>query len=180
MRMNRLLLALLLALQGCSGSTPPAAQVSGADASAPTASQEAPPAPPVADVPVPGGPRKACNLVTASEMSSILGSAVAATPHDETEGVTTCSYSPVAATGPSVEFTISFGDGGSTLRAVAGMSNYDPNPGKAFAGIGDRADVLGPAIVIQTGDDLVSLTLVGVADQPAAAKRIFETAKSRL
>lgn len=180
MRMDRLLLVLLLALQGCSGSTPPAAQVAAADTPAPTASQDTSTAPPVADTAVPGGPRKACNLVTAGEMSSIIGSAVAATPHDETEGVTECSYSPVAATGPSVEFTISFGDGGSTLRAVAGMSKYDPNPGKAYAGIGDRADVLGPAIVIQTGEDLVSLTLVGVADQPAVAKKIFETAKSRL
>ena len=166
---------LLLALQGCSGpgvdgtAVAPAANPVSASAAAPAAS------PPQA--PVPGGPDKACNRIAADRMSEILGTAMIAVAHDDTEGVTECSYSPSSGTGPSVEYMVMADDNGATIQMVSEMKNYDPASGKAFAGIGDRADVLGGAVLINDGSETVSLRMVGVDDQPAVAKKIFQAGR---
>ena len=165
----------MLALAGCSGTESSAPAPVAAGAPAPSAAPAPPPAP-VADVTVQGGPEKACNRVTASEMSAILGNAVTAVPNDGTEGITSCNYSAVTK-GRSAEIMISAGDGASTLRMVREMKNYDPNPGKAFAGVGDDADVLPPGIVIKDGADLFSLTRFGVDDEPAVAKKILAASR---
>lgn len=164
-----------LVLGACSAPAPGAA----ADAATPTAATTPAPAPvpPAADVPVPGGPDKACNRIGAARMSLILGTAVSAVPNDGTDGVSECSYSPIAGKGPSVEYMVMADDNGATLRMVSEMKNYDPAPGKAFAGIGDRADVLAGGVLIDDGPETISLRLVGVADEPAVAKAIFEAGR---
>lgn len=172
MKLQTIALTLLVALQGCSGQqagdegtaqVPAQAQASAIQT--PVAAQ--------APVQVPGGTAMACNRVDASQMTAILGTAMTAVANDETPGVTACSYSPSSGVGPSVEFMVSSGDGPATLQSVTEMKNYDPEPAKAYAGIGDRADVLGGAVVIQDGEDLVSIRLTGVSDPPAVARKIF-------
>ncbi len=187
MRCKLVCYSLLLAmpmLHGCAQSAAPAPAgatpaASGEAASVPT--PVATPAPPasVADVPVPGGASRACNRVTASELSAIVGMPMGATANDGNEGITSCSYAPVAGKGPSVEYTISAGDGASTLSMGREMKNYDPAPGKAFAGIGEDADVIGAAVVINDHGDMVSLRLVGIgrADEPAVAKKIYDASQ---
>lgn len=125
------------------------------------------------DTPVPGGADKACNRLTARELSAILGTAMTATPNDGTEGITQCAYGPAGGTGPSVEFMVIAGDGASTLRMVREKLHYDPAPARAFAGIGDDVDVQPPTVLIRDGEDLVSLMLVGVDDEPAVARKIL-------
>ncbi len=176
-------LLMLPILQGCAPSSAPAADsaapvpVTGTgEATAATQPSAPAVATPAADVTVPGGASRACNRVTASEMSAIIGMPMGATPNDGTEGLTSCSYAPLAGKGPSIEYTISAGDGASTLRMGREMKNYDPAPGKAFAGIGDDADVIGPALVINDHGDMVSLYLggVGLDDEPVMAKKIYD------
>ena len=167
-------LLVLPLLQACSPApAPPAAARPPAPASTPT------PVAPVASVVVPGGPQRACNRLTDAELSVIVGTPMQATPHDETEGITSCFYAPVAGDGPSVQYTISAGDGPSTLRMGREMKNYDPGPGKAYAGIGEDADIIGPAIVINDHGDMVSLYLggIGLEAQPALAKKIYDASQ---
>ena len=167
------ILALTLALSACSAADP-AANTAPASSQAVVAAKLTP-AP--ADTPVPGGADKACNRIGAARMSMILGTAVSATANDGTNGVSECSYSPVSGQGPSVEFMVMSDDNGATLRMVSEMKNYDPTPGKAFAGIGDRADVLAGGILIDDGPETISLRLVGVDDEPATARKIFEAGR---
>jgi hypothetical protein len=54
--------------------------------------------------------------------------------------------------------------------------HYDPAPARAFAGIGDDVNVQRPAL-LRDGEDLVSLMLVGVGDEPAVARKIFDAAR---
>ncbi len=44
----------------------------------------------------------------------------------------------------------------------------------------ERRSTVGTALMIRTGDDLVTIVFSGVADAPAKAKRIFDTAKARM
>ena len=170
-------------LDGCAQSTAPALGATPATSmgAAPVEAPATTPATaaPVVDVAVPGGASRACNRVTASEMSAIVGMPMAATPNDDAEGITSCSYAPLAGKGPSIEYTISAGDGASTLSMGREMKNYDPAPGKAFAGIGDDADVIGPALVINDHGDMVSLYLGGIRrdDEPAVAKKIYDASR---
>lgn len=188
MQLKRAALLCLLTLpllHGCAPSAAPAGAAADSATAAPPATAVAAPAvapaavATVADVPVPGGASRACNRVTANEMSAITGMPMQATPNDSTEGITSCTYAPVAGTGPRIEYTISAGDGASTLRMGREMKNYDPAPGKAFAGIGEDADVIGPALVINDHGDMVSLSLggIGLAEKPAIARKIYDAAQ---
>ena len=53
----------------------------------------------------------ACTLVTAQEMSAILGSTVTGEPHEGTVDKTECIYQPANAPSPYVQLTINWGDG---------------------------------------------------------------------
>jgi hypothetical protein len=119
----------------------------------------------------------ACNRLTARELSAILGTTMTATANDVTEAITQCAYGPASGTGPSVEFMVSAGDGANTLEMVREGKHYDPAPARAFAGIGDDVDVQRPALLIRDGEDLVSLMLVGVGDEPAVARKILDAAR---
>ncbi len=178
MKFRRLTFALafiLPILQACSNSSPPATA-----ASAPPAAATAPDAPtPPAAVAVSTDPKQACNLVTAAEMSSIAGSAMVATPADE-DGISNCKYEPAGGRGSSVDFTVIWGDGESTLKMDREMKDHDAEADKRFAGVGDDAVVVAPTVQVRQGKDLVVLTLFGFDDEPATARKILEIAKARM
>lgn len=118
----------------------------------------------------------ACQLVTASEMSAIVGAPVAATP----DGDGKCTYQPAAGSSPYVELTVARGDGEVAMQAVGAMNRHEPGIADPYAGLGDQAAAVGPALMIRTGKDLVTIVFSGVDDTPARAKRIFDTAKARM
>jgi hypothetical protein len=174
------LMILLPALLACSG---PAPVPAGASWPAPGASTDAASSPhgttAGTDV-APGDPHSACNLITAAEMSTFVGTAMVAVANDATEGVSNCRYGPAGGRGPSAEFTVSRGDGAATLRAEKAMPGHDANADSAYQGIGDDAAVLGPAVTIRHGEDLLIFTLVGVEDVPAAVRKMFDSAKAKM
>lgn len=161
----------LFAAQGCSKPAP-TAQTAAAEPAA-TAQPEA------------GGsdqkvPSQACALVTSQEMSAILGSAVVGEPNDHSNGKTECIYKTDKDVGPYVEFSVEWGSGEGAMAAMGMMGQIEPGIANPYEGLGDQAAAIGPALMIRTGEDLVTLTFSGVEDVPTAAKKIFDTAKARL
>lgn len=119
-----------------------------------------------------------CALVTAAEMSEILGVRVNAAERGGSN--TECSYSPVSGVSPTVKLTVDWGDGKIGMASAGMMGKLEPGLSSPYAGIGDQAVAVGPALMIRTGDDLVTLVLSGVSGAPAKARRIFDTAKPRM
>ena len=176
MNTSRLALALLLAmaaLSGCSKSAP-------APETASQATQED-----IADIAKAVAaanrrdPRKACELVTAAEMSVILGSTVAAVPDESSSGETRCIYKAVTSLIPKVDFKVEWGEGETGMKAAGVMDKHEPGIVSPYDGIGDQAVAVGPALMIRSGKDLVWITFSGVDEAPAKAKKIFDTAKAR-
>lgn len=122
----------------------------------------------------------ACNLVTAPEMSAILGAIVQAEPHEGSVDKTECIYKPAEAVSPYVELTVEWGEGETAMNAMGGMAHAEPGISNPYAGIGDQAAAVGTALLIRTGKDLVTITFSGVEDAPAKAKKIFTNAKARM
>ena len=125
-------------------------------------------------------PSQACALVTSQEMSAILGSSVTGEPNDHSNGKTECIYKPVDGVSPYVEFSVEWGSGEGAMAAMGMMGQIEPGIANPYEGLGDQAAAVGPALMIRTGEDLVTLTFSGVEDIPTAAKKIFDTAKARL
>ncbi|MEO6364563.1 MAG: hypothetical protein ABIO38_00715 [Luteimonas sp.] len=124
---------------------------------------------------------KACNLVTAEEMSTILGKPVTAAGEERpSNDETTCAYTFAGSLSPDVTFMLNRGAGEAAMAGVGMMSRREPGIADPYEGIGDQAATVGPQLWIRTGDDLVTLTLLGVDDAPAVAKRILETAQARM
>jgi len=123
---------------------------------------------------------RACALVTAVEMSAILGRAVTAEPNDRSSGKTECVYKPASGISPYVEFSVDWGGGEAAMTAMGMMGQVEPGLANPYAGLGDQAAAIGPTLMIRTGEDLVNIVFSGVDDAPAAARRIFDTAKPRL
>jgi hypothetical protein len=178
MKPNHLALALLAAmplLHGCSrSSTESAPPPQAADASAPSA---------VAAMAErrPQEALKACDLVTPKEMSEILGKPVTAQGEERpSNDETTCSYSFAGSHSPNVIFKLNRGDGEAAMSATGLMAQHEPGIADPYQGVGDQAAMVGPQLWIRTGDDLVTLTLLGVEDVPEVAKRIVDTAKARM
>jgi hypothetical protein len=122
----------------------------------------------------------ACTLVTDAEMSAILGAAVAADPKDRSRGGTECQYNPVSGISPAIKLSVDWGDGRIAMKAAGGMGSHEPGLTSPYAGIGDEAFAVGPALMIRTGEDLMTIVFTGVSDAPAKARRIFDTAKARM
>ena len=173
MQMTRLVFAgLLLALPLLSGCSKPPADSAPTAPTVTAAAVESPVAP-VRATPS-REDAKACDLVTAQEMSAILGSVVSgAEPGHKSSGVTACVYQPTGGTSPYVEFSVEWGEGKLALMAAGAM-------GKAESGIGDQAMAVGPTLWIRSGEDLVKIVFSGVDDRPAKARKIFDTAKARM
>jgi len=122
----------------------------------------------------------ACELVTAAEMSAIVGTPVTGTAEDRPGSSTKCTYKPVSGIAPSVEFTVTWGEGYTAMQGMGLAGSREQGLVTPYDGIGDQAGTAGPMVMIRTGDHLVTLVLSGVADQSAAARKIFDTAKPRM
>ena len=170
-----LLLLALPVLQACSNAAPPAA-------APPTTAVVAVPAPPPPkpEPLAPGDAHKACRLVTAAEMSAILGNTVLATPNERGDGASTCSYAPAAGSGSRAEMMISWGDGESALQMIRAMKEHDAAADLPYQGIGDDAVYQSPAAIVREGKDLFGVAIFGVTDVPSAVRKIIDTAGAKL
>jgi outer membrane protein assembly factor BamE (lipoprotein component of BamABCDE complex) len=122
----------------------------------------------------------ACTLVTDAEMSAILGAKVAADPNDRSAGKTECNYKAVSGVMPAIKLSVDWGDGKIAMSAAGAMGKHEPGITNPYDGIGDQAVAVGPALMIRTGEDLMTIVFTGVSGAPAKARRIFETAKARM
>jgi len=122
----------------------------------------------------------ACSLVTAAEMSAILGARVVASADDRSRGETKCTYQPANGIAPSVQFSVTWGDGHAAMSGMGLAEKREHGITSAYDGIGDQARSAGPLIMIRTGEDLVTIVFFGVSDMPSVAKQIFSTAKARM
>ncbi len=123
----------------------------------------------------------ACALISAADMSAILGSTVTAEA-DDRGGQTKCTYTAGGDEigGAYAEVQLNWGDGAAGMKGVGIM---EPELGKVMghlAGLGDQATSVGPMILIRRGDDLITLVLGGVPDNTVAAKRIYDLLNARL
>ncbi len=121
----------------------------------------------------------ACEMVTQSEMSAILGVAVAAKDTTHSAGETTCTYSAPSGF-PTMQMEVDWGDGEAAMGAFAMLNRNEPGIGNPYDGVGDQAVAIGPTLMIRMGEDLMKLVFSGVDDAPAKARKIFQTAKPRL
>jgi hypothetical protein len=119
-----------------------------------------------------------CALVTAAEMSAILDAAVVANAREG--GATECDYTPVSGVSPAVKLSIDWGDGKIAMASAGTMARSEPGLVSPYDGVGDQAIAVGPALMIRTGDDLMTIVFTGVSGAPAKARRIFDTAKPRM
>ena len=129
--------------------------------------------------PEPSKQSSACEMVTQSEMSAILGVAVTAQDTTHSAGETACTYSAPSGF-PTVQMEVDWGDGEAAMGAFAMANRNEPGIGSPYEGVGDQAVAIGPTLMIRTGEDLMELVFSGVDDAPAKAKKIFQTAKPRL
>lgn len=187
MNLHRLSLAMLLilpALPGCSGPAPATTEPAPAVAAAATAAMAAtataaPGQPATANTDASAKPT-ACVLVTATEMSEIFGRAMQAEAHEGSVDKTECIYKPADGISPYIELTVEWGEGETAMRAMGAMANVEPGIANPYAGIGDQAVAVGTALMIRSGDDLVTITFSGVDDASAKARQIFDMAKARM
>jgi hypothetical protein len=118
----------------------------------------------------------ACTLVSATEMSAILGAPVLAKATSRYK----CIYKPANEISPYAEFSVDWGDGRVAMKGLGMTEEHEPGITSPYDGLGDQAAAIGPALMIRTGEDLVTIVFSGVSDAPAAAKRIFDTAKAKM
>jgi hypothetical protein len=167
-------LVLIAALAGCGDSKQsPAADAASADHNAAAAAAA------VALAKAQSPAAKACEMVTEAEMSRILGVTVTAKDLTHSSGATDCKWAAPSGF-PAVELEVDWGDGEVAMHAAAMMDQHEPGITSPYDGLGDRAIAVGPALMIQTGDDLMKLIFTGVEDAPVKAKKIFAAAKARM
>jgi len=119
-------------------------------------------------------------MLPAAAMSAILGGAVGARPNDRSNGKTECIYEPVAGVSPYVELSIDWGGGAGAMAGVAMLGQREPGIASPYDGLGDEAAAIGPALMIRSGEDLVTIVFSGVEDAPAKARKIFDAAKAAM
>ncbi len=161
-----LVLAALASFTGCSKSEP-----SVAVAVAPAA--------PFASVPIvvaANQAMKACAMVSADEMAAILGGAVVANAHGRDQ----CIYSATSGPSPYAELKIDRGDGEIAMKSFGMMNRHEPGIVDPLAGLGDQAAQIGPAFMIRSGNDLVTIVFSGVDDTPKKAHAVFDIVKTKL
>lgn len=142
---------------------------------------------------------KACDLVTAAEMSTILGGAVtaAAGGNERPPSATECIYSSGAGAGdesgldavagpnPYAELEVDWGGGDPAVTdTAAGLANAAAPAGAVdpLKGLGDRAyKVTADQVFISTHGDLMMIRFPRQSvDVTAKARRIFETGAPRM
>jgi hypothetical protein len=172
------LLMILPMIPGCSGHTDIPASTSNAAAASGAGPSDADIRKMVANQNKPHP--TACTLVTAAEMSAILGATVGAEPHEGTVDKTECIYKPANAPSPYAELTIDWEDGKEAMAVMGGMNKAEPGIADPYAGIGDKALATGPVLMVLNGDDMVTITFSGVDEIPSKARKVFDTAKPRM
>ena len=131
---------------------------------------------------------RACDMVTQSEMSAILGGAVAAAAgsRELPPSKTQCIYSSAAGSTANAELEVDWDDGdlqalgtavGLVNDAAAGAAAVDP-----LGGMGERAYLVTPWLVfISTHGHLMMIQFdPGTKNVMPMARRIYETAKTRM
>lgn len=131
------------------------------------------------DAPAPADPPKqepktACQMVSAEQMSAILGSTVTAEPISDSVGKTDCNYAPKEGSMPMAQLSIEYGSAEAAMTAGGMLGRIEPGMTNPYEGLGDQAAAIGPAVWIRQGDDLVIITVFGVDASDAAVKRIYE------
>jgi outer membrane protein OmpA-like peptidoglycan-associated protein len=133
--------------------------------------------PPAATSSAPQSHPTTCTLVTAAEMSAIVGTALSVDADESGGG--TCTYK-TSSTFPFVKVEVDWGSAELALTSMGMLGGLEPEMAKALSGVGDQAMAIGPALMIRTGEDLITLTLMGLDDVPAKARRILETMRPRM
>jgi hypothetical protein len=111
-------------------------------------------------------------------MSAIVGVALTAEA-EESSSSTTCRYRP-AQGGGLVQVEVNWGAGEAAMTGVSIVSRLEPGIAEALAGVGDQAAAVGPALMIRTGEDLITLTFFDVDPAPAVIRRIVGTMRPRM
>jgi hypothetical protein len=135
-------------------------------------------APPAVKAPESVKQASACEMVTQTEMSAILGVAVAAKDTTHSAGETACTYAAPSGF-PTVQMEVDWGDGEVAMGAFTMLNRNEPGIGSPYDGLGDQAVAVGPTLMIRIGEDLIKLVFSGVDDAPAKAGKIIQTAKPR-
>jgi hypothetical protein len=126
---------------------------------------------------------KACDLVTAAEMSTILGVTVVAAPNERSKNDTACTYSPAGASAPVLGFRVTEGEGPAAMGA-AGLA-AGATPGRMvdpLQGVGEQAVHVqtGQMVMINTGNDLMEVDYGDVTDPLSKVRQIYEIARPRM
>jgi hypothetical protein len=124
-------------------------------------------------------PPSTCTLVTAAEMSGIVGTTMS-TDGENGPGTTICRYGSPADSTPDVEIKVDWGNGAAGMMGAGLVGLREPGVADPLAGLGDQAAVVGPTVWVRLGDDLVILTLSGIDDEIAAARRIVDVMRPRM
>lgn len=172
------LMATATALVGCS---PPASEATDNASTTSAPKADAPPAA-SAEPAAPVAARqdaKACDLVTAEEMSAILGRTVTAHADESSSGETKCFYTAASALSPVAMFSVDWDDGKIAMAATGRMNQMEPGIADPYAGIGDQAAAVGPMLWILSGEDLIQIRVTG-DDVTTKARKVFETAKAKM
>jgi hypothetical protein len=121
----------------------------------------------------------ACEMVTAAEMTALLGGAVSA--HlGPTNGQTSCTYTAVSGASPYAELKVEWGSGEGGMAAAGILNAHEPGITDPLAGVGDQAVSIGPTAMIKRGDDLVTIVLSGVDDVIPHVKSIYALLDKRM
>ena len=121
----------------------------------------------------------ACEMVTAAEMTVLLGGSVTA-QDGPTNGQTSCNYRAVNGNSPNAELKIEWGSGEGGMIGAGLANSQEPGLADPLAGLGERAVSMGPAIMIKRGEDLVTIMLSGVDDRMPAVKGIYALVDKRM
>lgn len=123
--------------------------------------------------------RSACAMLTAAEMSKILGTEVTTAANDRSSQ-TKCEYTAARGGSAYVEVMLSWGDGDAGM-AGAGMADAGmPGMVNPYQGLGDKAVAVGTMLMIKRAEDLITLTFSGIDDMPGKAKQIYQALDKRL
>lgn len=122
----------------------------------------------------------ACAMVPQEAMSAIVGGAVISKPNDRSNGQTQCIYSAASGISPYVDLKVEWGMGPMAMKGVGMANKAEPGLANPFEGIGDQAAQIGPALMIRSGEDLVTIVFSGVDDALPKARKIFDLVKARL
>src|SRR6187455_1964473 len=156
------LAALMSSLSACTQAPSAAASESAAKTSAP------------AEVAAASNEQKtACELIGLQEATRILGTQVTATP-DEGVQRTGCVWQAVGRGMPYLELKIEYGDGEAAMMASGMLHSHEPEINQAYAGLGDQAFLTGPVVMIKQGEDLFTITPLGVNDPEAVTREVFK------